>query len=191
MNNLSTLDFVESLPEAIRQDRSMRGLAYALQRQFRKLASSVDSGALYSNIDEMTSLQLDHLATMFNLQIWRDHWPLQMKRRVMKTAFQIKRKVGTVSAVKDALESIGSASEIVEWWQTTPKGDPHTFNIIATLAEIDGTLTSAMQEDLQLMIRDTKPARSHFSFTLSVIQKGGVGLCGYARPLVTTRISDV
>lgn len=191
MKDLENLSMVESLPEAIAQDKSMQGLAFAFQRQFRKLAKHVDTGALFSNIDKMTSLQLDHLAVMFDLQIWRDQWPLQMKRSVMKTAFLLKRRVGTKSAIIEALESIGSASEIVEWWEMTPKGVPHTFDIIATLADIEGTLTNEMQEDLQLTIRDSKPARSHFNFILSVIQKGGVGLCGYARPLVTTRISDV
>lgn len=191
MKDLENLSMVESLPEAIAQDKSMQGLAFAFQRQFRKLAKYVDTGALFSNIDKMTSLQLDHLAVMFDLQIWRDQWPLQMKRSVMKTAFLLKRRVGTKSAIIEALESIGSASEIIEWWEMTPKGAPHTFDIIATLADIEGTLTNEMQEDLQLMIRDSKPARSHFNFILSVIQKGGVGLCGYARPLVTTRISDV
>ena len=190
MRQLETLDLVETLPEAIRQDEAMRGLAYAFQRQFRKLAQVVDSGALFTNIDTMTSLQLDHLAVMFDLQTWRDYWPVSLKRSVMKSAFVNKRKVGTLAAVREALESIGSASRVIEWWQETPKATPHTFKIAATLKDIEGTLTEQMQEDLQIMIRNAKPARSHYEFVLETTQKGGIGLCGYARSLVDARISN-
>lgn len=191
MKRLEELELVDTLPEAISQDISMRGFAYALQRQLHKLAKQVDSGAWYKNIDKATSAQLDHLAVEHDLQVWRDKWPVELKRRVLKTAFLAKSKVGTVSAVRDALSTIGAAAEIVEWWQTEPKGTPHTFNIIATLSQIEGTLTTEMQEDLQLMIKDSKPVRSHFTFSLIIAQEGGIGILGYARPFVMSRVSDL
>lgn len=191
MKRLEDLELVETLPEAISQDISMRGFAYALQRQLHKLAKQSDSGAWYKNIDKATSAQLDHIAVEHDLQVWRDKWPLELKRRVLKNAFLAKSKVGTVSAVRDALSTIGAAAEIVEWWQTEPKGAPHTFNIIATLSQIEGTLTTEMQEDLQLMIKDSKPVRSHFTFQIVIAKEGGICLLGYARAAVMSRISDL
>ncbi len=190
MKDLENLNLVETLPEAISQDLSMKGMAFAFQRQFKKLVDHVDTGALFSNIDSLTSLQLDHLAAMFDLQTWRDYWPVSLKRSVMKSAYVNKSKVGTLSAVREALESIGSASRVTEWWEMTPKGTPHTFQITATLKDIEGTLTEQMQEDLHFMIKNSKPARSHYEFFLETTQMGGIGLCGYARSLVETRISN-
>lgn len=191
MKRLEDLELVETLPEAISQDISMRGFAYALQRQLHKLAKQSDSGAWYKNIDKATSAQLDHIAVEHDLQVWRDKWPVELKRRVLKNAFIAKSKVGTVSAVREALSTIGAAAEIVEWWQTEPKGTPHTFNIVATLSQIDGTLTTEMQEDLQLMIKDSKPVRSHFTFQIVIAKEGGICFLGYARAAVMSRISDL
>lgn len=191
MKDLETLNLLETLPDAIAKDVSMQGLAYAFQRQYRKLAKHIDSGALFTSIDKLSSTQLDHLAQQFDLSTWRDQWPVSLKRSVLKAVFATKRRIGTVSAVREVLASIGSAAEIVEWWQTEPKGNPHTFNIVTTLSNINGTLSAEMQEDLQNMIKDTKPARSHFTFTLNIAHEGGIGFCGYVRPMVVSRISNI
>ena len=191
MKDLETINLLETLPDAIAKDVSMQGLAYAFQRQYRKLAKHVDSGAMFANIDKLTSKQLDHLAQQFDLSTWRDQWSVALKRSVLKAAFATKRRIGTVSAVREVLASIGSAVEIVEWWQTEPQGEPHTFNIVATLSNIDGTLSAEMQEDFQNMVKDTKPARSHFTFTLVLAYECGIGFCGYVRPMVVSRISNI
>ena len=188
LENIKLLDF---LPESINKDETVKAIANAIEPSFHQLAREVDAPILWTSIDKMTSVQLDHLAVMFDLQVWRDQWPLTLKRSVLKSAFVSKRTTGTVSAVRNALASLGSASRIVEWWQTEPKGEPHTFDVVATLSQIDGTLTNEMQEDLLLMIRDSKPARSHFTFTLSIAQEGGMGFYGYARPVVVSRVSDI
>lgn len=189
--DLENIKLLELLPESINKDETVKAIAKAIEPTFQKLAREVDTPILWTNIDKMTSVQLDHLAVMFDLQVWRDQWPLSLKRSVLKSAFVSKRRTGTVAAVRDALASLGSASRIVEWWQTEPKGEPHTFEVVATLSNIDGTLTDEIQEDLLLMIRDSKPARSHFTFTLSLAQAGGIGFYAYARPMVVSRVSDI
>ena len=188
LENIKLLDF---LPESINKDVTVQAIAEAIEPTFRQLVKEVDTPILWTSIDKMTSVQLDHLAVMFDLQVWRDQWPLTLKRSVLKSAFVTKRRTGTVAAVRDALASLGAASRIVEWWQTEPKGEPHTFDVVATLSQIDGALTDEMQADLLLMIRDSKPARSHFTFTLSIAQEGGIGFYGYARPVVVSRVSDI
>lgn len=189
--DLENMKLLELLPESINKDETVQAIAKAIEPTFRQLAKEVDTPILWTNIDKMTSVQLDHLAVMFDLQVWRDQWPVSLKRSVLKSAFVTKRTTGTVAAVRNALASLGSASRIVEWWQTEPKGEPHTFDVVATLSQINGTLTDEVQEDLLLMVRDSKPARSHFTFTLSIAQEGGLGFYGLTRPVVVSRVSDI
>ena len=182
--------FLVLIPESIVSDQNVEAAAKAFDEQIQALIDRQSRVHLLSNIDNFSSIELDHLAVQFDLDVWRDTWPIAMKRNVLKTSIQIKRKKGTVAAVEDALSSIGSAASIVEWWQTEPKGKPHTFTIYATQAEFEGTITDEMQEDLVAMIDDAKPLRSHYDLVIQHIAKGGVYLSGVARPLSFVKLSN-
>ena len=152
------------------------------------MTAAVDLPSIYVSIDKLTSTQLDHVAYGWDASVWRDSWPVALKRSVLKNVVREKRKKGTLRAVKDAVSSIGSAATIKEWWQQEPKGTPHTFEIQATLGNIDGTLDAEMQEDLFALIDDAKPVRSHYTFVLVRQLQGGMGVDGYLRPVAYSRI---
>ena len=176
------------LPDSIAQDDNVRHSATALDKQLLDMTAAVDLPSIYVSIDKLTSTQLDHVAYGWDASVWRDSWPLRLKRSVLKNVICEKRKKGTLRAVKDAVSSLGSASTITEWWQMTPKGDPHTFTIQASLADFEGTINSEMQEDLFALIDDAKPVRSHYKFVLLRQLRGTVGVSGTMRPAVYARI---
>lgn len=182
--------FLGLVPESIASDKNIKATAKAFDEQMQALMKRQSRVHLLSNIDNLSSIELDHLAVQYDLDVWRDSWPLSMKRNVLKTSIQIKRKKGTVAAVEDALSSIGSAASIVEWWQTNPKGKPHTFTIYATQAEFEGTITDEMQEDLVAMINDAKPLRSHYDLVIQHVAKGGIYLSGVARPVAFVKLTN-
>ena len=45
-----------------------------------------------------------------------------------------------------------------------------------------------MQEDVFALLDDAKPKRSHYTFVLSLAQRGGLQLAGVHRPAVFARI---
>lgn len=182
--------FLGLVPESIASDKNIEATAKAFDEQIQALVKRQSRVHLLSNIDNLSSIELDHLAVQYDLDVWRDTWPLAMKQSVLKTSIQIKRKKGTVAAVEDALSAIGSVASIVEWWQTEPKGKPHTFTIYATQSEFEGTITDEMQEDLVAMIDDAKPLRSHYDLVIQHICNGGVYLSGVARPLSFVKLSN-
>lgn len=187
MKNLENVTLGDILPDSIAKDKQVSAAAQAIDPQLRLLALNVDVPAIYASIDKLTSSQLDHIAVQYDLDVWRDSWPVTLKRSILKTAIPIKRKVGTVGAVKDALASIGSAATIIEWWQTEPKGEPHTFTIYATQSEIEGTIDEEMQADLMAMIDDAKPLRSHYKFVMQNQSKTGINVFACVRPCVIAR----
>lgn len=188
MKNLDNSTLGDLLPDSIAKDAQVSAAAKAIDPQLRLLASKVDVPAIYASIDKLTSSQLDHIAVQYDLDVWRDSWPVTLKRSILKVAISIKRKVGTVGAVKEALASIGSAATIVEWWQTEPKGEPHTFTIYATQSEIEGTIDEEMQKDLMAMIDDAKPLRSHYKFVMQNQAKTGINFYACIRPCVYARL---
>lgn len=185
---LAEVRLSDLLPDSIAQDDNVRHSATALDKQLLDMTAAVDLPSIYVSIDKLTSTQLDHVAYGWDASVWRDSWPVSMKRSVLKNVVREKRKKGTLRAVKDAVASIGSAATIKEWWQQEPKGTPHTFEIQATLGNIEGTLDSEMQEDLFALIDDAKPVRSHYTFVLVRQLQGGMGVDGYLRPVAYSRI---
>lgn len=185
IENVSLLDI---LPDSITADEKVRGAAQAIDPQLRLAASNVDMPSLYASVDSLTSIQLDHLAASWDATVWRDSWPVMLKRSVLKATISEKRMKGTVQAVREALSSISSAASIVEWWQTEPKGEPHTFTIYATQSEIEGVIDAEMQEDIISLIDDAKPLRSHYTFVLQNKFKGGVNAYACVRTATVAKV---
>lgn len=190
MKDIETVSLLDLLPDSISSDDKVRGAAQAIDPQLRTVATKVDIPSVYVSIDQLTSTQLDHLAVAWDVTVWRDSWPIALKRSVVKAAIAEKRKKGTVKAVKEALSSLSSAASIVEWWQTEPKGKPHTFTIYATQASVEGTIDAEMQEDIIAQIDDAKPLRSHYSFVIQNSLKGGVNAFACIRPVTVAKIYD-
>ena len=185
LENSVLLDLV---PDSIKRDKSVAGVAMAIDPLLQEVTASLDLPSIYTSIDGLSSEQLDHLAYQWDASVWRDSWPIEMKRSVVKAVVTEKRKKGTVKAVRDALASIGSAATIKEWWEMEPKGAPHTFTIYATLGKIEGVLDAEMQEDLIRLIDDAKPVRSHYTFVVQQQIGAGMGMCAYIRPVSVSRI---
>ena len=173
----------DTTPDSIIKDAQVQACIEAIDRQLKAVAGQVDTPSIYSNIDSLTSLELDHLAQQFDVDVWRDGWNLTVKRNVLKTAIYDKRKKGTLSAVRQAISSLGGSATIVEWWQENPKGEPHTFKINAVLPNIDGYLEADVQEDLLSLVDGAKPLRSHYSFVLNKSLGGSMGATGFLRAI--------
>lgn len=181
----SLLDVV---PDSISKDTDVSSAAKALDVQLLEMTGVLDLPSIYVSIDKLTSEQLDHLAYSWDASVWRDSWPIDLKRSIVKQVIQEKRKKGTRKAVEEAVKALGSAATIEEWWEKTPHGAPHTFTIYASLARLDGTLESEMQEDLIALINDAKPVRSHFDFVVVKNLLGHIGWHGSIRPVAYARI---
>lgn len=185
---LEKTSLLDLLPDSISKDSDVSAAAKALDIPLREMTGVLDLPSIYVSIDSLTSEQLDHLAYSWDASVWRDSWPIELKRSIVKQVVQEKRKKGTRKAVEEAVEALGSAATIQEWWETTPKGTPHTFTIFASLGKIDGTLESEMQEDLIALINDAKPVRSHFDFVVVKNLLGRIGWHGSVRPVAYARI---
>lgn len=187
MKTIDDIKLIDIMPESLRRDKNVAACAASIDNQLHALAGYVDIATLTANIDKLPSGVLDHMAAEYDVTVWRDSWDVATKRSVLKTALSDKRKRGTRGAIVAALASLGSSASIVEWWQQSPKGDPHTFKIYATLPKT-GAIDAEVQEDLIKLIDDAKPLRSHYDFILQQSVDGGVGVCAYLRPLTVARI---
>lgn len=185
---LADIRLSDLLPDSIARDGDVKAGAVALDKQLLDMTGAVDLPSIYVSIDNLTSSQLDHVAYGWDASVWRDSWPIALKRSILKNVVREKRKKGTRRAVEEAVESIQGAATIQEWWEMEPKGEPHTFTVFATLGKIDGTIDSELQDDLIALINDAKPVRSHFDFVVVKNLLGRFGFHGSLRPVAYGRI---
>ena len=72
---------------------------------------------------------LPYLAYSFSVDQWDDSWPEHTKRQTVKDALYQHRIKGSRKAVENAIAHFGVISHVTEWWEKTPKGEPHSFSV--------------------------------------------------------------
>lgn len=78
---------------------------------------------------------LPHLAHHMSVDQWDDNWPEAVRRQVIADALYQHRIKGSRLGVEQAVASLGTVCEIIEWWQTEPQGEPHTFRVAVSAQE--------------------------------------------------------
>lgn len=104
---------------------------------------------------------LPWLAWEYQVDTWNINWSEQKKRDAIKRAHYIHRHRGTVAAVRHALVDSPFGTDIVEWFNQNPKGDPYTFRL--NVYQNDLPVTEYDQQDLKLAVLRARNLRSWFS----------------------------
>lgn len=131
---------------------------------------------------------LPFLAWGLAISRWDATWTEAQKRAAIADAIPFHRRKGTRGIVEEVLASFNPLLQVVEWWQMSPKGIPHTFEVRAPAGLIPASFLTA--ETTAAIIRDiasVKPVRSHFDFVQSLEAQaflyltGGAMVAAYAR----------
>lgn len=102
---------------------------------------------------------LPWLAWALSVDEWDTTWTEQEKRDVIESSLMIHRHKGTIGAVRRALTPLGYLIDVVEWWETTPKGDPYTFSIV--MGTGSKPVTAELYEKAERIVLTYKNLRSH------------------------------
>lgn len=130
---------------------------------------------------------LPWLAWAFAVAGWKDYWDEGVKRASIKAAVQIARKKGTRKSVDDAVGVFGANVAVREWWERTPVGQPHTFDVVIGFA--GGEVTLQMQTDIAAEITKVKPARSRFTLSVGLSGECAVNVVGAIRVATFSRLA--
>lgn len=103
---------------------------------------------------------LPWLAWALSVDEWDNAWTEATQRAVCAASFPVHRKKGTVGAVRRAMNAIGYRTRLIEAWQQTPPGTPHTFT--AEIEIDDRGLDAGTVAQFDRQISAVKPERSHF-----------------------------
>jgi phage tail P2-like protein len=113
---------------------------------------------------------LPWLAWSLSVDQWDIGWLEAIKRQVVAESFAIHQKKGTRWAVERLMSITGHTNvEIIEWWQTQPKGTPHTFYMkIPSSPGFDPVILSENQYSrIRKVVDSVKPVRSQYRFSIT------------------------
>lgn len=190
MNKLDDDDVLTALePSSIKNDPTVKNLTAVLNKRNTALCEHLNDALFLYRLDSLSSETLDHLAKQWSVAVWRDTWPLSLKRSTLKATIQVKTHLGTVSAIKSVLSSFGSSALIKEWWEQSPEGTPHTFEITINQKNLEGTISSETTTDLIKTIDSTKPVRSQYTLTIVETREGYMKVSGAERTGAYCRVT--
>jgi len=153
MSSIYGADFISSLPEVLKNDKTMLAIAAAFTNQFIKLFAEIDKVAIYARIDELPEDVLEIMAYDFKVDWWDNNATLAQKRQLLKDSWNVHRHLGTKGAIQSAASGVFSETKVYEWFEYG--GDPFHFQLVVTTE-----LSSELQARLIKMLNMAKNARS-------------------------------
>lgn len=151
---LDELIMSEFLPQFMQQDKTAMGIAYALEKQLKKVILKIADLKIYSNIGSLPENILDELAWQFNIPEYNTGYSLEIKRALVKSCIDTHRHRGTVSAVEKVINNIFGVGFVEEWFEYG--GEPGYFKIHTT----NSAVTDEMVEEFERVLTSTQNIRS-------------------------------
>ncbi|EHD23645.1 MULTISPECIES: phage tail protein I [Brenneria] len=138
---------------------------------------AVDINTLW-NADKCPIDLLPYLAWALSVDRWDKNWSEQTKRQVIKAAWMVHRKKGTITALRRAIEPFGFTVRVIEWFQNG--GEPGTF--LLDVGVNDQGITGELYWELERLIEQAKPCSRHLtglSVSLDVKGEAYAAAAGY------------
>lgn len=127
---LSNIAFLKLLPQFMRDDDAVRGLAAAIDEIVPDLAASIDKLSTWNHIDEMSDTELDELALELNIPWYDTTASLAIKREVVKNSDKVYKHIGTKWAVENIIRTYFGDGYIMEWFEY--EGEPGHFRVYSS-----------------------------------------------------------
>lgn len=190
MVDISDISLLDVLPQNLAQNPDVMAMSKAIDDELHAINKLIPKTTIYGLIDGLDSAVLDHLAWQWNSDAWRDNWPVSLKRSVFKSIIRTKRIKGTRAAVEDVVSSLGGVVDIKEWFEQSPRGEPYTASIVASINSFDGAVPSKeMLDDVIRSIKYAKSARTLYSFSQAANISSGIGIAGGLQSVSYVRLT--
>lgn len=168
MIRLTDARLTDALPKTLAEQPWVQALAEASRKMRRRVMAYADRTRLFCDIDEASEEALDALAVELQTPLYKNDYPLTVKRQIVKNSMLYYIRSGTRGAVEELLADIYQGAEVEEWFEYG--GEPNYFRVAIdisrttvpvaemTPAELEGWLYSVKRassalESLSYMIR--------------------------------------
>lgn len=124
---LSNLEFIKLLPQFMRDDTAVQGLAAGIDSIVPGLVESVKRLSTWDHIDQLSESELDELAWELNILWYEKSASIETKRDVIRNSDLVYQHLGTKWAVENVIKSYFGDGYIKEWFEYD--GEPGHFTV--------------------------------------------------------------
>jgi phage tail P2-like protein len=154
---LTTADILKLVPEFMRKDEAVKGLATAVNKLIREPGEKVRTIRVWDQIDQLDDEQLDELAYELDIDWYSSSLPLEKKRAVVKISDLVHSRRGTKWAVEELISTYFSRGFVMEWYENgyvNPK--PFHFSVYTSHRQV----TDAILQEFRAIAKVAMSVRS-------------------------------
>ncbi len=128
MLELKDTQIKNTLPESIKFDQTVNDICDSIQAKFDGVYQDTFLVLLLANLDNLSEALVDELAWQFHVDFYRDNYPIENKRKLVRTAIERHRIKGTPAVVEEVVRTCYQNAVVEEWFEWD--GDPYYFRVL-------------------------------------------------------------
>ena len=102
-------------PDNLASDANIQAICKSLDVPLQEVAKNISMCLILPNIDTLPENIIDLLAWQYHVDFYDYSLPIDKKRQLVKTSFEVHRHKGTLYAVKTVVLEIISDAKVSEW----------------------------------------------------------------------------
>lgn len=136
MMKLDNLEFIRLLPQFMREDKAVIGLAKGVDALVPDIAAVIHKLSTWDCVDTMSEAELDEMAWELNILWYDTSAPIETKRDLVKNSDQVYKRLGTKWASENVIRAYFGDGYIEEWFEYD--GEPGHFRIMSSNPSLEG-----------------------------------------------------
>lgn len=158
MIKLTDARLTDALPKTLAEQPWVQALAEASRKMRRRVMAYADRTRLFCDIDEASEEALDALAVELQTPLYKNDYPLTVKRQIVKNSMLYYIRSGTRGAVEELLADIYQGAEVEEWFEYG--GEPNYFRVAIDISRTTVPVAEMSPAELESWLYSVKRASS-------------------------------
>lgn len=158
MIKLTDARLTDALPKTLAEQPWVQALAEASRKMRRRVMAYADRTRLFCDIDEASGEALDALAVELQTPLYKNDYPLTVKRKIVKNSMLYYIRSGTRGAVEELLADIYQGAEVEEWFEYG--GKPNYFRVAIDISRTTVPVAEMAPAELESWLYSVKRASS-------------------------------
>lgn len=158
MIKLTDARLTDALPKTLAEQPWVQALAEASRKMRRRVMAYADRTRLFCDIDETSEEALDALAVELQTPLYKNDYPLTVKRKIVKNSMLYYIRSGTRGAVEELLADIYQGAEVEEWFEYG--GKPNYFRAAIDISRTTVPVAEMAPAELESWLYSVKRASS-------------------------------
>lgn len=158
MIKLTDARLTDALPKTLAEQPWVQALAEASRKMRCRVMAYADRTRLFCDIDEASEEALDALAVELQTPLYKNDYPLTVKRQIVKNSMLYYIRSGTRGSVEELLTDIYQGAEVEEWFEYG--GEPNYFRVAIDISRTTVPVAEMAPAELESWLYRVKRASS-------------------------------